>query len=192
MLLTDMAIRLSQRMESGAMRRTRIAAAAGLLLCLAGCALSPDPAQGELFSGIKGLASGGYQQRVDQQQAQLDEMRRQQAEAEAEAAQAEAALADRQRALQRLRDDVATLDLSLRDARAKAARLREGNSALSVADDRLNSDLEHSTLRLAELQEHLKSGRADADYEAERRQYQSLEAAIAAISKQLEGAQRQQ
>lgn len=51
-------------------RRLRAAwiVCAGLPLCLAGCATSPDPHQGGFISGIVGLAGGGYQRRIDERQ----------------------------------------------------------------------------------------------------------------------------
>jgi len=41
-------------------------------LVLSACAVSQDPADGGFFSGIVGVAGGGYQGRVDERQAALD------------------------------------------------------------------------------------------------------------------------
>jgi predicted nucleic acid-binding Zn-ribbon protein len=114
-------------------------------------------------------------------------MRAQQIEAERQANQTNLALADRQQSLANLRNDVASLDRSLRNAQAKAAQQRTANVAFSERDRKLMSDLEKAKSRLASLQQQLRSSTAADDIEATKREYLSLQAAIAALNEQLKG-----
>jgi chromosome segregation ATPase len=169
------------------MRSMSHAAALSALLLLGACATSPDPAKGGFISGVSGLMSGGYEQRVATQSVELERMRAQQIEAERQANQTNLALADRQQSLANLRNDVASLDRSLRNAQAKAAQQRTANVALSERDRKLMSDLEKAKSRLAILQRQLQSSTAADDLEATKREYLSLQAAIAALNEQLKG-----
>jgi chromosome segregation ATPase len=165
---------------------SRVATLLALLL-LAACATSPDPAQGGFISGVAGLASGGYEQRVTTQSQELERMRAQQVEAERQAGQAKVALAERQQSLTRLRSDVAGLDLSLKNVQARAAQQRAQNAALSDRDRKLMSDLDRAKTRLGSLQQQLRSSTAADDLEATKQEYLSLQAAIAALNEQLKG-----
>jgi chromosome segregation ATPase len=169
------------------MRSISYATALSALLLLAACATSPDPAKGGFISGVSGLVSGGYEQRVATQSVELERMRAQQIEAERQTNQTNLALADRQQSLANLRNDVASLDRSLRNAQAKAAQQRTANVALSERDRKLMSDLEKAKARLASLQKQLQSSTAADDLEATKREYLSLQAAIAALNEQLKG-----
>jgi chromosome segregation ATPase len=169
------------------MRLTSHAAILTTLLLLAGCATSPDPAQGGFISGVNGLISGGYRQRIDQQSADLDRMRMQQAAAEAQSSRTTAALTARQRQVANLRADVARLDRSLREAQARAAQQRSQNVALSNRDRQLMNDLESAKGRLANLQQELSSTVDAEEYDEARRKYLDLQAAIEALSDQIKG-----
>lgn len=173
------------------MRSTSFAAAGSLLLLLAGCATSPDPAQGGFISGVNGLLSGGYNQRVNQQSYELQQMRAQQQAAEASAYQAKNTLANREERVAMLRTDVARLDRSLKGAQQKASQLRQANAALSDHDRQLLSDLDAAKARLAALQQQLPANASNDEYNAAREEYQSLQAAIAALNEQLSGGRRQ-
>ena len=69
-------------------------------------------------------------------------------------------------------------------------RQRAGNVALSATDVQLTRELETAQARLARLRTQLGSTRSSEDYEAVRREYESLEAAIQALNQQIEGGQR--
>jgi hypothetical protein len=166
------------------------AAALSALLVLAACATSPDPARGGFISGMNGLLSGSYDQRIADQSMELDQMRAQQAAAENQANLYRAALVGREQQLANLRSDVASLDRSLKGLQAKAARQHVGNVVLSDRDRQLMSDIAGANARLATLQEKLRSNTAADDYEATRQEYLGLRTAVAALSKQLEGDQR--
>lgn len=172
------------------MRPTPYARTVPLLLLLAGCATSPDPAKGGFISGVSGLLSGSYDQRVAEQSNELYRMRAQQAAAEAEAHSANAALAQRQQSVEAMRASVSRLDRSLKAAQAKVARQRTGNAALSAKDLELTRELESAQARLARLRAQLASARPTEDYEAVRQEYESLQAAIQALNQQLEGDRR--
>lgn len=160
------------------------------LLLLAGCATSSDPAQGGFVSGVNGLMSGGYNQRVADQSLELDRMRYQQSVAQAQANQANAALADRERSVAVMRGNVARLDRSLKDVQARAARQRAQNVALSGRERQLMSDLDRAKARLATLQEQLQSRTATDDYDRVKREYLDLEATVAALNEELKGSQQ--
>ena len=147
-------------------------------------ALLPDPAKGGFISGVSGLV-GGYEQRVATQSMDLERMRAQQAAAESQANQAKATLAEREQSLVRLRNDVAMLDLSLKNAQAKVVQQRTPNVALSDRDRKLMSDLQSAKARLASLQQKLRSSTAADDFEATKQEYLRLQAAIAALAEQL-------
>ena len=172
------------------MRSVRSALTCSLLLLLAGCATSPDPTQGGFISGVNGLLSGGYDQRVASQQQELDSMRAQQAAAQMSANQYKAALQEHQQALVAMRANVARLNQSVRDMQAKVARQRMQNGVVSDKDRELAQDLESAQVRLAKLQGQLQSGTSSDDYESARREYASLQTAIAALSEQLKESQQ--
>lgn len=155
------------------------------LALLAGCATSPDPSQGGFISGVNGLLSGGYDQRVQVQSGELNRMRTEQQDAEAEANRSRSALAGRERRLHDLSVQVAMLDKSLKESRAEAARQRARSAELSDADRRLRDDLENVNTRLESLRSKLASDRAGTDYDAERQQYLNLQATIEALHDQL-------
>ena len=92
------------------MRSMPSSKALSTLLFLAGCATSADPTQGGFISGVNGLMSGGYDQRVAAQSYELDRMRAQQDAAERQASQARVTLSNRQQSLSNLRNDVARLE----------------------------------------------------------------------------------
>lgn len=169
------------------MRPVRAAIAAGALLMLAACATSPDPKEGGFFSGVSGLISGGYEQRIADQSAELQNMQQQQAKAEAEAREADAALQEREQALVTLRKDIAALDRTLKDAKSKAARLTASNATLSTGNRQLMGDLDNASKRLAGLKEQLQPGATGADYEAERKKFLDLQTTIEALTEQLNG-----
>jgi hypothetical protein len=172
------------------MRSMRSAIAVLMLLVLAGCATSPDPSKGGFISGVSGLMSGSYDQRVAEQSMELDRMRAQQVAAENQANLYRAALVGREQKLASLRSDVAGLDRSLKGLQAKAAQQRAGNVAFSDKDRQLMDDLAGANARLATLQEKLRSNTAADDYEATRQEYLGLRTAIVTLSKQLEEDQR--
>jgi chromosome segregation ATPase len=167
------------------MRLIPFTAVSAMLLLLAGCATSPDPAQGGFISGVNGLMSGGYDQRVAAQSMELDRMRAQQAAAQATANQAQVTLAARERSLDTLRGDVARLERSLRDAQAKAARQRAQNASLSDRDRQLMTDLDRSKARLAGLQEQLRANPTPQEYDAVQKEYLDLRTTVTALNQEL-------
>jgi chromosome segregation ATPase len=160
------------------------------LLLLAGCATSPDPAKGGFISGVSGLLSGGYERRIAEQSSELDQMHAQQAAAEAEAGQANAKLAERQQSVAAMRASVANLGRSVHVMQVRLAQQRATNSALSARDAELTRELQDAQARLAKLRVQLAHSTTPADYNATQQEYQSLQAAIAAVQEQLDGERR--
>jgi len=83
----------------------------------AGCVTSTDPRDGGLINGVSGIINGSYQRRVDQRQAELDELARTRAEMD-----------QKLRDTQQQRGEVATEALSLQqeltDLQAQSERTR--------------------------------------------------------------------
>jgi len=171
------------------MRLPSVAIIVATLLPLAACATSPDPAHGGFFSGVHGLISGGYSQRVADQADELQQMRMQQAAAEAQSSQTTAALAARERQLANLRNDVARLDLSVKEAQAKIDQQQMHTVALSDKNRRLMNDLEAAEGRVTSLQQQLSPNISSDEYEAARRKYLDLQAAIETLTDQIQGKQ---
>ncbi|PTN32753.1 hypothetical protein [Desulfonatronum sp. SC1] len=63
---------------------------AAVALCVTGCAASPDPRTGGFFGGIQGLASGSYEQRVQEREQSLERLRALQQEMQTEEAELQA------------------------------------------------------------------------------------------------------
>jgi chromosome segregation ATPase len=171
------------------MRATPLLLSSLALLCVAGCATSPDPAQGGFISGLNGLMSGGYDRRVQEQSYNLQQMQIEQAKAEAESRQANATLSAHQQRVAELRGNIAKLDRSLAEARARIARAREANAVLSSQDQQLAAQLESDQSRLARLRERVSAATSAEEYETARKEYLDLRSAIAVLNEQLAGEQ---
>jgi len=156
-------------------------------LLLQGCATSPDPAEGGFISGVSGLSSGAYKQRVQDRSAELERLRREQSEAEASAAAATATLSRRRAEVQTLKTEIARLDQAIAADQARAASRRAGNAEIAARNRMLQDDLGKARSQLGTLQARLGSGISDAEYAAVQRQYLSLQSAIEAMQKQLYG-----
>jgi len=156
-------------------------------LLLPGCAVSPDPAQGGFISGVNGLLSGGYDRRIAEKSSELNRMRVEQTTAEAEASNANAELAQREQSVAAMRASVSELDQSLKAIQVKMTRERATNVELSARDTQLARDLANAKARVASLRSQLAASGSPGDYEAVRREYQSLQEAIQALNDQLVG-----
>lgn len=71
--------------------------AGGLILLLAACSVSEDPADGGFLSGVSGLSSGTYDQRIDEKTAAVATEQQRQAQLTAELSGLEAEYAALQR-----------------------------------------------------------------------------------------------
>ncbi|QIE43484.1 hypothetical protein [Meridianimarinicoccus aquatilis] len=69
----------------------------GLILLLAACSVSENPADGGFISGVSGLSSGTYDQRIDEKTAAVETERQRQAQLTAELSGLEAEYAELQR-----------------------------------------------------------------------------------------------
>ena len=122
---------------------------AGLLFALfslCSCATTSDPSQGGFFSGVQGLSSGTYQNRVNQKQSNLDDLKQNGSELRAQQenlSQQSAALNAEERSYRRklshMRHDLARLQARLRNARvgtpegqAKKVQLEKNLTSLKV------------------------------------------------------------
>lgn len=155
----------------------------GAALMVTGCATTCDPSQGGFISGVNGLVSNCYNQNVDNEQAQLNQLRAAQAAAQQQAQTANQNVASQQAQLDHLRNNVAGLDRKLAAMRARIAHLKTQNStqAANIADLRDEIDLQNN--QLAQLNAKLQAG--GGDYEAQEQQYEELKRAIQAEAVQL-------
>ena len=94
------------------------------LFSLCGCATSSNPAEGGFFSGVKGLSSGEYQNRVNQKQSNLEDLKESGSELRGQQenlSEHSADLASQERSyrhqLARMNHDVARLQSRLRKAK---------------------------------------------------------------------------
>lgn len=99
-----------------------------MLLVLAGCAATDDPAEGGFFTGMANLSSGAYEERLDRKRGELDAAQTEHARLEEHAAGVErdraavsAELAAAEQRLAVLRADMDDLDRRIEDASAGAA-----------------------------------------------------------------------
>jgi len=123
-------------------RWTAVLAVAGAA-AMSGCAGSGDPHEGGFITGVTNLMSGGYQQRIDQRQAEVASLgaEQQQLQARADAIRQEQAQVDRQLASARAR--LSQLDRRIAALRARvsgddAAKLDEAERRLSQARNKAN------------------------------------------------------
>jgi chromosome segregation ATPase len=110
-----------------------------LVLCLGGCATSDDPREGGFVSGVVGLASGGYEKRVDDRErrygAERGEQRRLMAEAEA----LERERMKVKRELQQADRRLAAVESKMRRARARSAGQRRPSGSSEQVLRRLDA-----------------------------------------------------
>jgi len=128
-------------------------------LVLSACEVSQDPADGGFFSGIVGVAGGGYQGRVDERQAALD----------AEQAQANALAGEQQQVAATSANIAAEITRLRAEHTALRQRISQQLAALQSAGVAVNPTL--VTQARAAVNES-PSGRTDAERLA------SLQAAI--------------
>lgn len=132
-----------------------------LALPLAACVESGDPAEGGFLRGVSGIASGGYDERVAEREAEVSEaearntaLRGEQRSLAARIAATEGALTDARFRLLRQRDAARNLDPGTR-ARVNAALVAEpggGSDEARLADlQRLLSETRALSAELAAL-----------------------------------------
>jgi chromosome segregation ATPase len=131
----------------------RRCAACFLLLAVAGCADSGDPAQGGFISGVAGLAGGGYQSRIDERETAVATSEARQADLEAELAGLEA----EHRGLQ------AQIAQQRAALRASGTRLSPETEARVEAVLSNNPDPRDPTVRAAALRQAIADARTLSD-----------------------------
>lgn len=110
------------------MRRLLCLSTVLLLLALgvAGCATDPNPAKGGFIDGLAGLSNGTYQNRANQREQNLTEMRDSSARLEAQNRDLQMALAESKATEKSYRAELAELqgELTTLDSRLKKAKAR--------------------------------------------------------------------
>ncbi len=124
-----------------------------LPMLLGGCATSPDPHQGGFVSGVVGLAGGGYQQRIDEREAnyrgelsaqdqlkaQARELEKERASVRSDLSRANARLAALESRVRRERAALAAQGQGTASARAQRERLDRAESQIVLAKGQLRS-----------------------------------------------------
>jgi hypothetical protein len=86
---------------------TKKAVSCGVFIALAGCAVSDNPADGGFLSGVTGLSSGTYDQRIDERTAAVETEQARQAQLAAELSGLESEYANLQRQIIARRSEAA-------------------------------------------------------------------------------------
>lgn len=110
---------------------------------LSACATSSDPHDGGFISGVSNLVSGGYQDRIDQREAQVGSLNAEQAQLQARASAIRQEQAQVDRDLAAARGQLSRLDRRIADLRSRvsgadATRLSDAERQLARA--RLKAD----------------------------------------------------
>lgn len=157
---------------------------------VAACATTDDPSRGGFVSGVQGLSSGAYEERIREREANLERMRALQQDLEQESSELEALKRQRQ---QQLADERRKLEALDRDTRALEQRLVDLEAEQGASDRRLpelQRRLQDLQARLAQQQRAVDSlegsaGGADAlegsdsgGADLRRRQLESQRAAL--------------
>ncbi|MCF8088844.1 MAG: hypothetical protein K9K63_07355 [Desulfotignum sp.] len=108
-----------------------------MIVILAGCAASSDPRSGGFFGGVHGLATGTYEERIQEREERLERLRSLQQEIQHD-----------EKELQETRDDLMQIiveeQIALRD-------MRNNSEELLTELDRLKTADEHDQVLIAEL-----------------------------------------
>ena len=102
-----------------------LAASAGLILN--GCAVSDNPNEGGLVGGVYGLASGRYEERVDERQENLDSLKALQQQEESSQQTLQKDKADSQARLKALTERSRQLETDINELTKRAADLTAKN-----------------------------------------------------------------
>jgi chromosome segregation ATPase len=104
-------------------------AAPAVVVLLSACATTDDPRDGGFISGVQGLSSGAYEQRVREREDNLEKLRAMQQDLEQEGAALEADKRAREQVLARERQKLAQLDSDVRSLEDRLAELGEAGDA---------------------------------------------------------------
>jgi septal ring factor EnvC (AmiA/AmiB activator) len=123
-------------------RRLARGGVAALLLAgaLTACVTSNDPHDGGFFNGIHGIASGTYQQRVDQDRQNVDELQKTGAELRQSAQDLDRQRGEAASEAHTLRMQLHDLQLQSERSRAQLAELRHNHSVRVDRLDALNAE----------------------------------------------------
>jgi len=134
------------------------------LALVAGCSTSDDPAAGGFFNGVSGLASGGYQDRVDERQADVDAEQARAASLAGQQSSVAAQTASVGAQIDALRDELTRLRIQIANQQAE---LRSAGVAIPASlNTQINATINASPSgandaeRLANLQRAIADARA--------------------------------
>ncbi|WP_114393941.1 hypothetical protein [Oleisolibacter albus] len=149
---------------------TRVGAILAASLLLSACQTDADPSKGGFLSGVQGITSGGYEQRLQDKQQSLENAQDQQVQRQREVerltAQQQAVARQRTQAEQKL----AALNSDLDKAQAKLSTARKDTSKLKQQVESLKK-----RIALAEQNPYLDDGEKARQLETLRKEKEALE-----------------
>lgn len=149
---------------------TRVGAILAASLLLSACQTDADPSKGGFLSGVQGITSGGYEQRLQDKQQSLENAQDQQVQRQREVdrltAQQQAVARQRTQAEQKL----AALNGDLDKVQAKLSTARKDTSKLKQQVDSLKK-----RIALAEQNPYLDDGEKARQLETLRKEKEALE-----------------
>jgi chromosome segregation ATPase len=122
------------------------------LLVLAGCAQTDDPRHGGFVTGVSNLMTGGYDKRLQREQATLDQESGKQAALTSRAELLQRQRRDLEDQVASLSTDVASLDRQLRRLRSQLASSRDSVKRRQVEVALLRLEAVNKSLRSQDLQ----------------------------------------
>jgi len=165
------------------MRQVKRIGVVALSLTLGACAnVSTDPNEGGLFGGIKGLQTGAYDQRVQEREERLANMRALQGQLTTEQAQLEQERSTRQAALANERRRLKELDSNVSKLSQNVDRLAQEHGTEDAKVQELKSRVQTLQSKMKQQQSSLDalegSGMGTTDADLRRRQLEEQRDAL--------------
>lgn len=164
------------------MRRVTLMVAVMSTLGLVGCATTTDPREGGLLGGIQGMSTGAYDQRVQEREDRLEQLRQTQRELQTEREDLEARKARQGREVALERERLAALDRDVtglsRQVDGLSARHGEDDQRVQALQGRLNDLQGRMKSQQSALDALEGSGMGDAETDLRRRQLEEQRNAL--------------
>lgn len=135
------------------MPRFKMLISIGLVVSLmAGC-VTTDPKEGGLLGGIYGIGSGDYDSRMEEEEAQLEKMRRLQQEAQQEKQDVARIKERKQRQQEALENEISTIDQQVHELTQELEQLDSSHQEIQEQKPALQQRLQEINKQLAELRQ---------------------------------------
>ncbi|SEL63767.1 hypothetical protein [Ectothiorhodospira marina] len=164
------------------MKRMTLMVAVMGTLGLAGCATTTDPHEGGLLGGIQGMGSGAYDQRVQEREDRLEQLRQAQQELQTEREDLEARKTRQRREVALERERLAALDRDVtglsRQVESLSDRHGEEDQRVQALQTRLDDLRGRMNTQQSALDALEGSGMGDAETDLRRRQLEEQRNAL--------------